>query len=72
MDVFGLYPIYVMGLRSISKKTEDIVRMSEFVLKNNFFVLNGEVKQQYSGTTIGTKFAPPYACIFVDEVEAVS
>ena len=46
--------------------------MAEFVLKNNFFEFNGKVKRQYSGTTIGTKFAPPYACIFVDEVEAVS
>ena len=46
--------------------------MAEFVLKNNLFEFNGKVKRQYSGTTIGTKFAPPYACIFVDEVEAVS
>ena len=46
--------------------------MAEIVQKNNFFALNGKVKRQYSGTTIGTKFAPPYACIFVDEVEAVS
>ena len=46
--------------------------MAEFVLKNSFFELNDEVRRQYSGTAIGTKFAPPYACIFVDEVEAVS
>ena len=46
--------------------------MAEFVLKNDFFEFNGKVKRQYFGTTIGTKFAPPYACIFVDEVEAVS
>ena len=25
--------------------------------------------KQISGTTIGTKFAPPYACIFMDEME---
>ena len=43
--------------------------MAEFVLKNNFFEFNGEVKWQKSGTAIGTKFAPPYACIFIDEVE---
>ena len=46
--------------------------MAEFVLENNFFEFNGEVKRQYSGTTIGTKFAPPYTCIFVDEVETGS
>ena len=43
--------------------------MAEFVLKNNFFEFNDEVKRQKSGTAIGTKFAPPYACIFMDEVE---
>ena len=43
--------------------------MAEFVLKNNFFEFNGGVKRQISGTAIGTKFAPPYACIFIDEVE---
>ena len=43
--------------------------MADFVLKNNFFEFNGEVKRQKSGTAIGTKFAPPYACIFMDEVE---
>ena len=49
--------------------TEDIVQMAEFVPKNNFFEFNGEVKRQKSGTAIRTKFAPPYACIFMDEVE---
>ena len=43
--------------------------MAEFVLQNNFFEFNWEVKRQKSGTAIGTKFAPPYACIFMDEVE---
>ena len=43
--------------------------MAEFVLKNNFFEFNGGVKRQKSGTALGTKFAPPYACIFIDEVE---
>ena len=43
--------------------------MAEFVLKNNFFEFNGKVKKQNSGTASGTKFAPPYACIFMDKVE---
>ena len=43
--------------------------MLEFVLRNNYFAFNGNVKQQLSGTTIGTKCAPPYACIFTDKVE---
>ena len=43
--------------------------MAEFVLKNNIFEFNGNVKQQVAGTAIGTKFAPLYACIYMDEVE---
>ena len=49
--------------------TEDIVRMADFVVKINFFEFNGEFKRQKSGTAIGAKFAPPYACIFMDKVE---
>ena len=41
--------------------------MAEFVLKNNCFEFNGSVKQQVSGTAIGTKRAPIY--VFMDEVE---
>ena len=43
--------------------------MAKFVLKNNFFEFNSKIKQQISGTAIGTKFAPPYACIFMDKLE---
>ena len=43
--------------------------MTDFVLENNFFEFNGEVKRQKSGPASGTKFAPPYACIFMDAVE---
>ena len=45
------------------------MQMTDFVLKYNFFELNGEVKRQKSETAIGTKFAPPYAFIFMDEIE---
>ena len=43
--------------------------MAEFVLKNNFFEFDTNVYQLILGTAIGTKFAPPYACIFVDQLE---
>ena len=43
--------------------------MAEFVLKNNFFKFNEKLFQQLAGTAIGTKFAPPYACIFMDWLE---
>ena len=49
--------------------TNDLVKMGEFVLKNNYFQFNGKVKQQISGTAIGTKFAPTYAYVFMDQVE---
>ena len=45
--------------------------MTEFVLKNNYFEFNGQVKQQIPGTAIGTKFAPAYVvCIFINDVES--
>ena len=44
--------------------------MADFVLKNNFFEFNDEVKRQRSGSAIGTKFARRYACIFINEVES--
>ena len=35
--------------------------MADFVLKNNYFEFNRQIKQEISGTTIGIKFAPSYA-----------
>ena len=43
--------------------------MAQFVLKNNFFEFNNDAFQQISGTATGTKCAPPYACIFMDQIE---
>ena len=74
-DVVELYPSihHQVGLiahkealdKSLSKKipTDDLIKMAEFVLSNNFFEFNSDTFQQISGTAIGTKFAPPYACI---------
>ena len=45
------------------------VKIAEFVLKNNYFQFNCKVKQQISGIAIGTKFAPDYACVFMDQLE---
>ena len=80
-DVVGLYPSIPHGdgleylhskLEERSEKkipSEDLVKMAEFVLKNNYFEFNSKIKKQISGTAIGTKFAPAYACIFMDKVE---
>ena len=80
-DVVGLYPSIphdsgLKVLKNILDKrknqyilTADLIKMTEFVLKNNYFEFNGKVKQQISGTEIGTKRAPTYACIYMDEFE---
>ena len=72
-DVVGLYPSipYDAGLKALHEKLEerndksvptaDLVNMANMVDSCN--------KQQISGTAIGTKFALPYACIFMDMVE---
>ena len=46
-----------------------ILKMLEFVLKNNYFEFNGKLNNSLLGLTIGTKCAPPYACIFMDKVD---
>ena len=80
-DVVGLYPSIphkegILALKSKLEKqtsskvpTNDLVKLAEFVLKSNFFEFNNEIKQYISGTAIGTKFSPPYACIYMDKTE---
>ena len=80
-DVVGLYPSisHKADLKTLRRRlneretseipTEDMVQMAEFILENNFFEFNGEVKRQISGTAICTKFALPYSFIFMDEVD---
>ena len=43
--------------------------MAEFILKNNYFEFNEKVCKQIPGTAFGTKFAPPYASIFMEETK---
>ena len=81
-DVVGLYPSipHEARLRALKEvldsreekkiSTDDLIKMAEFALRNNYFEFNNQVKHQISGTAIGTKFAPTYACIFIDEIEA--
>ena len=76
-DVVGLYPsiLHEAGLKAMYEKLEErvekkipsseLVNIAEFVLKNNYFEFDSKVKKQISRTAIGTKFAPPYPCIFI-------
>ena len=59
----------VVDKREHTIPTSELIRMADFVLKNNYFELNKQIKQQISGTAIGTKLAPPYACLFMDKIE---
>ena len=80
-DVVGLYPsiLHDEGLKVLRNQddnfidktvpTEEIIKMAEFVLKNNLFEFNSKFYKQISETAIGTKFAPPHACIFMDYIE---
>ena len=80
-DVVGLYPSipHNAGLKALTEAlncrknkkmpTDMLVKMAEFVLTNNYFEFGRKVFHQISGTAIGTKFAPSYACIFMDKFE---
>ena len=80
-NVVGLYSSisHDSGLEALRKAfdnrenknilTDNLTKMAEFILKNNFFEYNGKVKKQISGTAIGTKFVRPCTCIFMDQVE---
>ena len=77
----GLYPgvpqkVDLRALREAldkrDKKTipiEESLKMAQFVLKNNNFELGNKMEQQISGTATGIKFAPPYVCIFMKDLE---
>ena len=80
-DVVSLYPgiAHKEGILASKSKleeqttskipTKDLVKLAEFVLKSNFFEFNNKIKQQISGTAIGTKFAAPYACVYMDKTQ---
>ena len=77
-DVVGFYPSipHNEGLEVLKKRLhnfyeksmppEDLVKMAEFVLKNTYSEFDSNVKHQISGTVIGTKFTPPYACRYMN------
>ena len=80
-DVTGLYPSipHQVGLEALrealdKRKTHKVttgklVKMAEFVWKN-YFQFSDKVYQQISEAGLGTKFAPPHTCIFMDQVES--
>ena len=81
IDVVGLYPNipHKEGLEAIRKaldkqedqtiSTDSLILLAECVLKNNVFEHNMRYFKQLQGTAIGTKFAPPYAILFMGYLE---
>ena len=75
-DVVGLYPSipHNAGVEVLKDAldckqnkwipTDTLVKTTELVLANNQCEFGQKVFHQNFGTAIGTKFAPPYACIF--------
>ena len=56
--------------KSVKKiPTENLIKMAEFVLKNNLFEFNNKMFQQISGTAIVMKLSPPKTFIYVDRVD---
>ena len=77
IDVVGLYPniLHKEGLEAIRKvldkredqtiSTESLILLAECVLKSNVFEHNMRYFKQLQRTAIGTKFAAPYAILFM-------
>ena len=72
VDVVGFYQIipHECGLNYVKEvldkrekklvSTEDLLQMLGFVLENNYFKFNGQIKQKISGTATSTECAPTY------------
>ena len=52
-----------------SISSESILELADCVLKNNIFEHNSKTFKQKQGTAIGTKMAPPYAILFMSDLE---
>ena len=80
-DVVGLYPHiphdegieamrYYLSDRMVQNvSTESLCNLAKIVLENNFFEFGEKKFKQKLGTAIGTKFAPPYANLFMARLE---
>ena len=81
MDVVGLYPNipHGEGLASLRRfletrdnkqiSSDTLTELTEVVLKNNIFEFAEKTFKQKRGRAIGTKFAPPYAILFIVDFE---
>jgi hypothetical protein len=49
--------------------TKSLVLLLQLVLTNNYFEFNNKYYLQLTGTSMGTRCAPAYACLFMSELE---
>ena len=49
--------------------SDTLAELAEVVFKNNIFEFDEKTFKQKRGTAIGTKFAPPYAILFMADFE---
>ena len=49
--------------------SDTLTELAKVVLKNNIFEFDGKTFKQKRGTAIGTKFATPYAILFMADFE---
>ena len=49
--------------------TDTLIELAKLVLKNNIFEFSDKTYKQIRRTAIGTKFAPPYAVLFMVALE---
>ena len=76
VDVVFLYPSipHETGLQALEEalenrnhkqiSTDKLVKMAQFVLKNNFYEFNNDAFQQISVTAIGTELVPSQKMLF--------
>ena len=81
MDVVGPYPNipHAEGLGSLYRvletrdnkqiSSETLAELSKIALKNNIFEFDENTFKQKRGTTIGTKFLPPCAILYMADLE---
>ena len=80
-DFVGLYPHipHEQGIETMAEyletredktvSTKSLCDLASIVLKENYFELSSKIYHQKLGTAIGTKFAPPYANLFMAVLE---
>ena len=76
-DVESMYPSIDItnGLQALQKTLEDkrtprdkttaILKLTAWVLKNNFMVFNQETYRQLNGTAMGSPLSVTYACLYI-------